>query len=123
MYSNPKECGARGQLSDADAVKLQNLAFTGSVWTWDHRHLKCELPENHGIGVHVQRLATQDFKEPVTWWASWYDIDGLRDEAALFTGPLCGELDPESDMPPGEEAACLLLDGHSTEEDARHMFF
>lgn len=122
MHSNPKECQVRGRLSDADAVKLQNLAFTGSTWTWENRHLKCQLPEDHDVEVHVQRLAAQGFKEPVTWWASWLDIDGLRDQAALFTGPLCSEPDLGSDTPPGEEAACLLLDGHTTEDDERHMF-
>jgi len=115
-------CGVRGTLSDSDAVKLQNLAITSSIWTWDHRELTCELPAGHAIQTHIQRLATQDFTEPVVWWASWLDIDGLRDAAAMFTGPLCGEVEPGSGMPPGEEPACLLLQGHATPEDERHDF-
>lgn len=118
-----ERCGARGTLSDADAVKLQNLAFTSSIWVWDDRELACELPADHAVKVHVKRLATQEFTEPVVWWASWLDIDGLRDEAAMFTGPLCGEVEPGSGMDPGVEPACLFLQGHTTDEDQRHVYF
>lgn len=123
MNSNPPTCGVRGTLSDADAAKLMNLAFASAVWTWDDRELVCELPADHATKIHVQRLATQDFKEPVVWWASWLDIDSLRDEAAMFTGPLCDEVEPDSDMEPGVEPACLLLQGHATDDDQRHAFF
>ncbi|MER8237021.1 hypothetical protein [Streptomyces sp. NPDC094049] len=43
-----EECSVRGALSDADAMKLQNLAITNSIWTWDHRNLTCGLPASPG---------------------------------------------------------------------------
>ncbi|MES9804943.1 helix-turn-helix transcriptional regulator [Streptomyces cinereoruber] len=114
-----QRCGVRGTLSDADAMKLQNLAFTTAIHSWEDRNLTCELPEGHSSAEHVAQLATQNFEEPVVWWASWLDIDELRDAAALFTGPVCGAVDP---APGREEWDCVLLQGHMQSDDDQHVY-
>jgi hypothetical protein len=122
MYSNPSKCGAQGTLSDTDAMRLQNLAFTLSIMTWDHRELTCSLPVGH-LGAHIQHLADQSFTQPVQWWASWYDEEGLKDQAAMFTAPSCSELLHEPGMEPGDGEPCLLPDGHVGATNGQHMFF
>lgn len=121
--TNPEVCGMAGTLSDADAVKLQNLPAVGGIMTWDHRELTCGLPAGHGLEHHVQHLVVQEFGEPVLWWAAWRDIDVLRDEAAMFTAPICGALAPaEDEVDESAPFQCLLMDEHTTDEDRRHVF-
>ncbi|MFE7510150.1 hypothetical protein ACFU8I_02815 [Streptomyces sp. NPDC057540] len=117
-----EECGVQGTLSDLDAMKLQNLAFTDSIWTWEHRHLTCQLPAGHANEEHVTQLARQLFKDPVVWWASWLDTDALRDAAAMFTAPECGAVDPNSPHPPGQEGVCQFLQGHDWSEGDQHVY-
>jgi hypothetical protein len=117
-------CGVRGRLADADVIKLQNLAMPGGIYNWEDQELACELPQGHGSDHHVQSLATQDFGQAdQIWWASWLDIDGLRDEAAMFTGPVCNATLEGTEGPEGERPVwgCLLLAGHTTPNDRRHI--
>jgi hypothetical protein len=120
--TNPEKCGMPGTLSDADAVKLQNLPVTGGHMTLSHRELECGLPADHGMGHHVQFLVAQEFGDPVLWWAAWLDIEGLRDEAAMFVAPICGVTQAYPGMKPGMELQCLLMQEHTTDEDQRHIF-
>lgn len=117
---NPRECGARGKLSDSDTIKLQNLARPHGIMNWDNQELTCTLPEEHEVEEHEQFVLEQDFgQSSQIWWATWRDIDGLREEAALFTGPRCDATVPTTD---GEsEWECQLLAGHTTPDDQRHM--
>lgn len=111
---NPQQCGARGMLCDADVIKLQNLARTSGIVNWDAQELTCHLPERHEVEEHEQPLISQDFGQyEQIWWATWRDIDGLREEAAMFTGAAC---DFEHDG-----WTCLLLADHTTPDDQRHM--
>ncbi|SHL76470.1 hypothetical protein [Streptomyces yunnanensis] len=111
---NPPECGARGRLCDADVIKLQNLARPGGITNWDDQELTCRLPEGHEVEEHEQFLVEQDFgRESQLWWATWHDVDGLREEAAMFTGPICDFTH--------QGWTCLLLAGHTTPDDQRHM--
>ncbi|MEU1497314.1 hypothetical protein [Streptomyces sp. NPDC005732] len=120
MRSNPDRCGASGRLSDTDVMRLQNLAFTDSIMSWEDQALTCQLPEGHEVQSHVQHLVGQDFGgEWVAWWASWLDKDGLRDEAAMFTAPECNEFSEEE---PEKKFVCPLLRGHTTDDDQRHIF-
>lgn len=113
------KCGARGKLSDADVIKLQNLAMTDGILSWHDQDLECQMPEGHGIERHLQLVTTQSFGAvDHVWWASWLDMDGLRDEAALFVGPTC---DATESTPDGGELTCLLLAGHTTPDDERHV--
>ncbi|MGQ5576781.1 hypothetical protein [Streptomyces sp. ECR3.8] len=109
-------CGMRGRLADAEVIKLQNLTHTPSVYNWDNRELTCELPAGHSSDHHVRQITEQDFG-PVTqrWWASWLDIDGLRDEAVMFTAPGCpATLDESRGGPFGRYVwECALLAGHT----------
>ncbi|WP_032761171.1 hypothetical protein [Streptomyces alboviridis] len=111
-------CGMRGRLADAEVIKLQNLAHTPSIYNWDNADLTCQLPEGHADeerDQHIQWVTEQQFGEvKQDWWASWLDVDGLRDEAAMFTGPSCpATLDEGKDLH-GDRIvwACALLAGH-----------
>lgn len=115
-----KFCGVQGRLSDNDVIKFQNLPLLDRDVNWNHQELTCGLPKDHGIEQHIQILASQGFETPVLWWASWLDMDGLRDEAATFTGPICDA----PYRPPGQAdlgLTCLLLSGHTTPDDKRHV--
>ncbi|MER7738903.1 hypothetical protein ABTX34_11350 [Streptomyces sp. NPDC096538] len=124
-------CGVRGRLADAEVIKLQNLTHTPSIYNWDNQELTCELPEGHSSDHHVRQVTEQDFG-PVTqrWWASWLDIDGLRDEAVMFTAPGCtATLDEGKNLhgPRTTEDSrivweCALLAGHAQYDgDDLHM--
>ncbi|NUV54605.1 hypothetical protein G6W51_17135 [Streptomyces coelicolor] len=120
-------CGMRGRLADAEVIKLQNLAHTGSIYNWDNAELICGLPEGHADDEddqHIQRVTEQQFGEDTQcWWASWLDIDGLRDEAAMFTGPRCNAtLDESRGGPFGRYVwECSLLAGHAQSDGDLHM--
>ncbi|WP_420032191.1 hypothetical protein ACN2WE_04855 [Streptomyces sp. cg28] len=112
---DPKFCNAEGRLSDADVIKMQNMAMLDRDVNWDAQQLTCGLPEGHDIEQHIALVASQGFGDGLqsVWWASWLDMDGLRDEAALFVGPECDARH--------EGFACLLLRGHTTPDDQRHV--
>lgn len=120
-------CGVRGRLADAEVIKLQNLAHTGSVYNWDNAELACQLPEGHADDEddqHIQWVTDQDLgQELQPWWASWLDIDGLRDEAVMFTGPRCNAtLDESRGGPFGQYVwECALLAGHAQSDGGLHM--
>lgn len=119
--TNPELCGASGALSDADTVKLQNLPTGGSIANWNNQELTCGLPTGHDLKHHVQQVFVQEFTKEVVWWAAWLDIDGLRDQAAMFTAPICGVTAQEVDGE-GYDYTCLLMDEHVTDDDRRHIF-
>ncbi|MEU5825895.1 hypothetical protein [Streptomyces sp. NPDC047803] len=117
-------CGVTGSLTDADTIKLINLAMSDGGGTWDDQELSCTLPAGHdavsGYEHHIKAVATQEFgpgRETITWWASWLDLDLRREEAALFTAPMC---DKEKTGPQGGEWGCLLIAGHDASGDDRH---
>lgn len=120
-------CGVRGRLADAEVIKLQNLAHTGSIYNWGNAELTCQLPEGHADDEddqHIQWVTDQRFGEvKQDWWASWLDIDGLRDEAAMFTGPSCpARLDESRSGPFGRYVwECALLAGHAQSDGDLHM--
>ncbi|GGY89065.1 hypothetical protein CP967_31410 [Streptomyces nitrosporeus] len=114
MTTNPPTCGVLGWLTDEDTVRLQNLAFMGSIMTLDDKELRCGMPEGH-LDAHVQFLMDQAFTKPVYWWASWRDGE-LRHHAAMFTGPGC------TATAPGSTDECTLLDGHLEFTHGQHLF-
>ncbi|CAL9369092.1 hypothetical protein [Streptomyces sp. enrichment culture] len=111
-------CGMRGRLADAEMIKLHNLANTGEIYSAGKAELTCQLPEGHTDDEddqHIQWVAEQRFGEVTQdWWASWLDVDGLRDEAAMFTGPGCPTTLDEGEDPDGGRIVwqCVLLAGH-----------
>ncbi|QKN87551.1 hypothetical protein SEA_HFRANCETTE_24 [Streptomyces phage HFrancette] len=120
-------CGVRGQMADADAITLMNLAHTGCIVSWDIQHLECELPMGHDddeTSHHVQHLVPQDFSaaghQNVDWWASWIDKDDLRNNAAVFVAPMCDATLCTPGQPPESGWVCTLLAGHESEGVQRH---